>query len=408
MKKSTLILMVLVFLTTFVSSLAFAAQATTGEKEVVMIGIGTTEDKAKQQAYRSAIQSVIGAMVLSETIVENESLVRDKILSHSDGYVVKATQIGATRQLEGGLLEVTMRITVKSEQLKAKLQSENITMASMDGQSLFAQKSTQAQAKQDAAGIIKEKVKALPASVLMAVADVPKSTQKDMGGGNLQLTIPIKLSVDTAHYKTLITDLKSTLGKLGFKSKNVSVPLHRGGKSYAAGIDFDELIYAHTGRISLDDRVNHNLLVMADLINPKTARCVSYLVPKDAAMAFQKKGSIGVKVELLDASGTALVTQEWTNTTRTRVDNHERHNVAGGVMGDYRHTILAAAESDGQNNLSSVACIFPTPIFAQDLRGAAVFEPAEFHFSITFDLTDEELKSITSVKCTVINTERKE
>ncbi len=392
----------------FCLAIISGAHAASDEKEVIMTGIGTTEDKAKQQAYRSAIQSVIGSMVLSETIVENDTLMRDKILSHSDGYVVKATQVGATRQLGDGLLEVTMRIIVKSEQLKAKLKAENITMAVIDGQSLFAQKSTQAEAKQDAAAIIKEKVKDLPANLLMAEANVQGSTQKDMGGGSVQLTIPLKLSVDAAKYKNFVTDLKGTLKKLGFKEKNVSVKLRKNRTSYAAELNFDDLIYAHTGKISVDERGKYNLLAVADLINAQNARCASYMVPTDVVMAFQKNGSVAVQVELLDASGAVVVTQEWLNTQDARKKEHERHDVAPGVIMGYKHSILSALEDDGNHNLKSVACVFPTPLFSHYLRDANIFQPGEFNFSMTFDLSDEELKSIASVKCTVVNTDRKE
>ncbi len=385
------------------------AHAASDEKEVVVTGIGTTEDKAKQQAYRSAIQSVIGAMVLSETIVENDTLMRDKILSHSDGYVVKATQVGATRQLGDGLLEVTMRITVKSEQLKAKLKAENITMAAIDGQSLFAQKSTQAEAKQDAAAIIKEKVKDLPANLLVAEANVQGSTQKDMGGGSVQLTIPLKLSVDAEKYKSFVTDLKGTLKKLGFKEKNVSVKLRAVSDTKASVFGLQELLHAHTGIIDIRERSKYNLLGVAEFASRTNIRVASYFVPTDVAMAFQKNESFAVHVELIDASGAVVVAQEWRNSRAIRRKEAKSIGVPSVLIPSYTESIISALGGGGSTKLKAAAMVLPTPIFdLNNHNGVQMLNPGEFNFSMTFDLSDEELKSITSIKCTVVNTDRKE
>ena len=96
MRNITIYLVVVMSLF-ILSGPAFAAAL--DERQVVATGVGFTADEAKRQAYRNAIQSVIGAMAVAETLVDNNTLVRDKVLSHSDGYITKVEQVG-----KGGVL----------------------------------------------------------------------------------------------------------------------------------------------------------------------------------------------------------------------------------------------------------------------------------------------------------------
>ncbi len=384
----------------------YGAHAASDEKEVIMTGIGTTEDKAKQQAYRSAIQSVIGSMVLSETIVENDTLMRDKILSHSDGYVVKATQVGATRPLGDGLLEVTMRITVKSEQLKAKLKAENITMAAIDGQSLFAQKTTQAAAKQDAAAIVKEKVKDLPASVLMAEAHVQGSTQK-ASGDMVQLTIPIQLSVNQDVYKQLITDMKATLTKLGFEGKTQSLEYRKDANSHSSFAIY-ALMRSQTGAEKNSDFSQYNFLGIGEVFSASNIRMTNYYLPEEVALAFQSSRTFSVLVELMDSSGTIVTSQTLKNTVKSREQWAAAYGISNFFTYTKKSTIAHAKKATGSPAPKLAAYILPTLFYEIENTEVHFIDRKSFSYPMTFDLSDEELKSITSVKCTVVNTDRKE
>ncbi len=389
---------------------AGSAQSAADEKEVVVLGIGATESDAKKQAYRSAIQSVIGSMVLSETIVENESLVQDKILSHSDGYVVKSAQIGPTRTISGNLLEVTMRVTVKSEQLKAKLQTENITVAALSGQSLFAQNVTQEAQTKDASSIIKEKIKGIPASVLTAQANVQASTQKNLEGGLVALTVPVKLSVDRTAYRKFIGELKKTLQQLGYQGKSMQLPLGMGNtfsahSSYVRVYAFNK---AYNKKIADDELPNKGVILVGDGYQSTNnlLSATGYIVPKEAAIAFHGEASFTLTVELLDANGNVVLEQSWTNGEENRGDWLEFNKISSLSLKGYadgsiiRTTDPTMKASSG--NYGAMAYVLPSPFIAK-LSSYTDFYAGNPTLPITFELSLEELQSVTSLRCTVSN-----
>ncbi len=395
------------------ASLLFAA-GMADEKEVVVLGIGTTETEAKQQAYRSAIQSVIGSMVISQTIVENEALVQDKILSHSDGYIVKAAQIGPTRQLAGNLLEVSMRVTVKSKQLKEKLQAENITVVSLDGQSLFAQSTTKDDTAKDAAGIIKAKLEGVPASVLTAEADVKSSKQTNLEDGLVALTLPVKLSVDRGAYRNFVADMKKTLQQLGYKGKAMQLSLNISDKfkPYDSHVSLSEFIDTYANKIPNDDTPKHGVIIVGEGIqaSSNTLRATGYYVPKKAALAFHHEKTFILAVELLDASGSVIMEQTWGNSEISR-EQWLKFNKANGSIslrayasGSIVRTTNPQRE-DKSGRFGGVAYVLPSPFISPIDSYTPFYAGTAATLPITFELSAEELQKVTSVKCTVRNFE---
>jgi hypothetical protein len=53
--------------------------------DVVVTGIGKDSDLAKQNAYAAAIERTLGVLVDANTLVENDKLVRDEVLTFSKG-----------------------------------------------------------------------------------------------------------------------------------------------------------------------------------------------------------------------------------------------------------------------------------------------------------------------------------
>ncbi len=386
------------------------AHSAADEKEVVVLGIGTTESEAKKQAYRSAIQSVIGSMVLSETIVENESLVQDKILSHSDGYVVKSAQIGPTRTISGNLLEVTMRVTVKSEQLKAKLQTENITVTTLSGQSLFAQNVTQEAQSKDAASIIKEKIKGIPALVLTAEANVQASTQKNIEGGLVALTVPVKLSVDRTAYRKFAGELKKTLQKLGYQGKAMQLPLGISAtfSAHSSDVRLFAFTKAYNKKFADDEYPNMGAIIVGDGYQSTNnlLSATGYIVPKEAAIAFHSDASFTLTVELLDANGSVVLEQSWTNSEENRGNWLKFNKISNLSLKSYADgSIIRTTDPTlkaNSGNYGAVAYVLPSPFIAR-VSSYTEFYAGDPTLPITFELSLEELQKVTSLRCTVSN-----
>jgi hypothetical protein len=66
--------------------------AKAGENKTVTLitsGQGKTQDEAKQNALRNAIEQAFGAFISSHTEVVNDNLVKDEIISISNGNIQK-------------------------------------------------------------------------------------------------------------------------------------------------------------------------------------------------------------------------------------------------------------------------------------------------------------------------------
>lgn len=61
--------------------------ATEGEKKIITTGYGSTPEAAEQDALRNAVAEAVGSVVSSTTIVENDEVIEDEILSLSHGFV---------------------------------------------------------------------------------------------------------------------------------------------------------------------------------------------------------------------------------------------------------------------------------------------------------------------------------
>ncbi|HJA50879.1 MAG TPA: hypothetical protein H9953_06075 [Candidatus Fusicatenibacter intestinipullorum] len=78
MKKITLILLLII--SVFYCSNAFA-------KNITVTGVGITEAEATNDALRNAVETAVGVLVDSTTIVDKNMVLEDKIYAHSRGFI---------------------------------------------------------------------------------------------------------------------------------------------------------------------------------------------------------------------------------------------------------------------------------------------------------------------------------
>ena len=106
--------------------------------KVVVTGVGVDADKARQNAIRNAVEQVIGTYVSSDTMVQNSQLLKDEILSYSGGYV-KESRVISQEKGDDGLFSIKLEAQVVATKLKRKIQSLNIALKKVEGESLFAE-----------------------------------------------------------------------------------------------------------------------------------------------------------------------------------------------------------------------------------------------------------------------------
>lgn len=84
-------------------------------------GTGETKEEAEKDACRNAIEFAVGTFIDSETQLKNEQLIKDEILSHSNGYIEKYEVTGASRSKRGLGVEVDIKAWVKMQEARKKI-----------------------------------------------------------------------------------------------------------------------------------------------------------------------------------------------------------------------------------------------------------------------------------------------
>ena len=127
-------------------------------KEITVTGIGITLESAEKQALASAIRQAVGAYMDSKTIVENEDVIQDRILSVSNAFVEKYEVVGQPKKSSDGLVETTILARVKTNQVVQALKENNLISGEVAGQNLWAEASTKVMNAQDAVAMLEAKI----------------------------------------------------------------------------------------------------------------------------------------------------------------------------------------------------------------------------------------------------------
>jgi hypothetical protein len=114
---------------------AQAQEPAAGSRTVEVEGIGSivagdrakAEEDALNDALRSAVETVTGLNVQSETLVENFMVVQDRIYTRARGYISEYEVLDRTD--EGDLIRVKVRATVKESDLVSDLEAIGIILA---------------------------------------------------------------------------------------------------------------------------------------------------------------------------------------------------------------------------------------------------------------------------------------
>ena len=114
-----------------------ASQPKVENNKITVVGVGRTFDEAKQNGFQKAVEKVIGTVILTETQVTNNQLVKDEIIQHSAGYVDDFTIIN--RNIENGKNYVTMEVTVRSSKIAERVLGVQSNTGEFQGSRLAAQ-----------------------------------------------------------------------------------------------------------------------------------------------------------------------------------------------------------------------------------------------------------------------------
>ena len=93
---------------------------------VIVEGFGATVESAQANAGKAAVSQVVGMYTVSSSAVENRQLIKDEVLSYSNGYI-KTFQVIDTKK-ESGLYIVEAKVEVELGKLTQILGKLNIAL----------------------------------------------------------------------------------------------------------------------------------------------------------------------------------------------------------------------------------------------------------------------------------------
>ena len=183
-------------------------------KEIIVTGVGTDPEKAVQNAFSQAIEQTVGLLVESETVVKNDQLIHDEILTFSRGYVEKYEVI--RRWQEEGLHHAKIRAVVAKDKLVEKLRGIKVAVREVSGELPARQFEFDAKNEEQAGNMFKK---------AMADFDMVKLTKVEIVGkpditrenANAKVHVKIKISPDMDAWRNFSQSVRPILAKTAIR-----------------------------------------------------------------------------------------------------------------------------------------------------------------------------------------------
>ena len=188
--------------------------------KVTAVGVGRTADDAQKNAILNAVQQVVGMYIDGETLIKNEQLVLDQVLSVSSGFVSSfEVTLPPRKRLSDGLFETTIKAVVEKTRVAEQLNKAKIVKVSVDAQDAWAEAFSRLQNAQDGRRLLEKYWPEVPIKLLRArlvddqgqsVKDASRPAVKaDANSGLVWCAWNIEVSYDTdAYFKDVAPRLR--------------------------------------------------------------------------------------------------------------------------------------------------------------------------------------------------------
>ncbi len=327
--------------------------------EVVATGHGSTVREAAKASLRAAVEQVVGTMVDATTLVKNDELIENEILTYAPGMVEKATQIGEPKKSADGIFTVKIKATVKKTALKEKLVASKIVSVNLDGQSLWAQAASAEENLANAEAMIKNVLaKHISCIVYEAVSDKNGKGPLVRDPKSGEVFANIRVNIDQVKYRQFVKEVLDKLGPMASRK----VRMMSKGSS-----DSD---YKYCGDGYFEYYFGENkpgyLLVMENLRSGSASVFWFDKNKMETILASMDTGSIALSVSLQDASGEELTSA--LTVVNKREDDEEREGELSMLCRDGTNGLIAPLFGDSCDAYDSIASVFEPGKVSKSLR----------------------------------------
>jgi len=195
-------------------------------------GQGETPEKAERSALLRAVVKAVGALVDQETLVKNDELVRDQILSVSSGFVKSFKVVQAAKKNLEGDFETVLEVVVEKRKLERSLSEKGLVKAISNAKDVWAETLSKNVTAEDAIRMLEAKLPSL-IERLFSVSffeDSPKPVllSKDSSKNTAKLLWWVKLSSDTKFWYSQAAPMLETCLSAIAENEKDDTSLERG------------------------------------------------------------------------------------------------------------------------------------------------------------------------------------
>ena len=192
--------------------------------DVIVVGQGIDPEKALRDAFKNAVQEAVGLVLGSEMVVENDEIVKDRILTYSDGYISDYQVL--ERSKEGAICVARIRATVRQEKLVIRLHDFNVALTNVSGEKIHAMVRTQRKRREEALAMLGRRTSGFPRNVIrIEIPDNlrPEDVTPDTDSESVTLHYQKKLSIDVTGYNTFIKSLMELLDQVASEKDEIQL-----------------------------------------------------------------------------------------------------------------------------------------------------------------------------------------
>ena len=141
-----------------VSALNALSQQPVETTTVDVQGMGINAEAAETNALYSAVKQAVGTYLDEETMIKNDAIVREKLLSVAKGFVesYKVVELAKQRVDGSGLWDIKIKAVVRKSEVGAALRLNGVMQVSADGRSGWAQEVTKMKNRDDAMALLQK------------------------------------------------------------------------------------------------------------------------------------------------------------------------------------------------------------------------------------------------------------
>ena len=351
--------------------------------EIIAVGVGMTQDEAHKAADKAAVEQVVGTMVDATTLVENDELVENKILTYSPGLIADSKIMGTPKKSANGLITLKVKATVKKTELREKLIAAKLVSVTIDGESLWAQAVSAQDNLANAETMIKDVLAKHTACVV--AEPIPGRVGKsplDYDPKTGEVFANVRVRIDQAKYTQFANEVVDKIGPMATKKIRIN--------SKGRGVR-----YKPDGYFAFSwNHEDYRFLVMTSF---KTGTAVAFQLDKDKLIAIVScldTGSLAVEAALHDKQGSEIANSHVALCKERR----------GTDKDDRMYLSIFALEEDYKDDQWG----FVMPFYATDhqLIAQNIWSGVEGTFAGTFRISlgtfsPKELKSIGKLEIKV-------